>query len=110
MSIADSLNEFYKDGRPLQDYVAIKRLPPKLVSDGGIIIPHTAAEHARPFQGIVVSVGPGRFDGKGKRLPAPEVEPGDHVCFGRYAGAESALEDTDFWLVRGELIDAVIEP
>jgi len=105
-----SLEEIFERVRPIQDYVAIKRLPAEKVSRGGIIIPATAAEDRRVYQGIVVAVGPGRFDGKGMRLPAPGIKPGEHVCFGKYAGAESALQDDDFWLIRWELLDAVIDP
>jgi chaperonin GroES len=105
-----SLEESFDSYKPIQDYVAIKRLPAEKVSRGGIIIPDSAAEHDRPYEGIVVAIGPGRFDGKGVRGPAPDLKRGDHVCFGKYAGAESAVMSDEFWLVRWELIDAVIDP
>lgn len=105
-----SLEESFDTFKPIQDYVAIRRVAAKKVSRGGIIIPDSVAESQRAYEGIVVAVGPGRFNGKGERMAAPEFKKGDHVFFGRYAGGESALMSEDFWLVRGELIDAVLEP
>lgn len=104
------LAETFETMRPIQDYVAIRRIPAEKVSRGGIIIPDTAAEHDRAYEGIVVSIGPGRFNNKGERMAAPDFKKGDHVYFGKYAGGESALMSEDFWLVRAELIDAVLEP
>ena len=105
-----SLEESFETYTPIQDYVAIRRVAPEKISKGGIIIPDSAADAYRAHEGIVIGVGPGRFDGKGVRLPAPACKKGDHVYFGKYAGAESALMHEDYWLVRWENIDAVLEP
>jgi chaperonin GroES len=105
------LEEAFETYMPIQDYVAIKRIAAEKLSKGGIIIPDTAGEAARPYEGIVLAIGPGRFDGKGNRSsPPPELKKGDHVCFGKYAGGESALMSEDFWLVRWDLLDAIIDP
>jgi|ERR1700679_1488409 len=106
----ETLKKFFEKGRPIQDFVAIKRVAAEKQTRGGLYIPESAQDNRRAFEGIVVAVGPGRFDGQGVRKPAPDFKKGDHVFFGRYAGAESALMDEDFWLVRGNEIDAVLEP
>lgn len=104
------LEEAFQTLRPIQDYVAVARIEAEKKSKGGIIIPDSVAEHYRSFMGRIVAVGPGRFNEAGDRLPmTPELTVGAVVCFGRYAGGESALQDADFWLIRETEIDAVID-
>lgn len=62
--------------RPLHDKVLIKRLDMSETTEGGIIIPDTAAE--KPQQAEVVAVGRGRLIETGEILPL-DVEPGDKV-------------------------------
>jgi chaperonin GroES len=104
------LETIFETLRPIQDYVAVARIPPEKVSPGGIIIPDTAQEKYRPFQGRVVGVGPGRFGADGVRKPPPNFKKGEIVFFGRYSGAEAALLNNDFWLIREHEIDAVLDP
>jgi chaperonin GroES len=92
--------------RPLHDRVLIKRIEEKETAKGGIIIPDTAKE--KPMEGEVVAVGPGKHDEAGKRQ-AMEVQPGDRVLIGKYAGTEIKIDDQDYVILREEEIFAVLQ-
>jgi len=88
--------------RPLADRVLIEV---EGKTAGGIIIPDSAKE--KPRKGIVIQVGPGRFDG-GVLVPM-ELRPGDRVLFGSYAGTEIKLDGQDVLIMRESDIYAVID-
>ena len=92
--------------RPLHDKVLIKRLDMSETTEGGIIIPDTAAE--KPQQAEVVAVGRGRLIETGEILPL-DVEPGDKVIFGKYGGNEVSLGGEDYLIIAEHEILAVIE-
>ncbi|MCB1134926.1 MAG: co-chaperone GroES [Chlamydiia bacterium] len=70
--------------KPLGNRVLIKRSK-KLESKGGILLPDSAQE--KPREGEVIAVGPGRTDENGIFEPM-NVQVGDRVLFGAYAGTE----------------------
>ena len=70
---------------PYGDRVVVKQIKQEEVRASGIVIPDTAKE--RPQLGEVVSVGPGRLDENGKRIPI-EVKAGERVLFAKYSGQE----------------------
>jgi len=92
--------------RPLHDRVLIKRIEEKEVKRGGIIIPDTAKE--KPQEGEVIAVGKGRIMEDGKVQPL-EVKVGNKVLFGKYAGTEVKLDDTEYLIMREEDILGIIE-
>lgn len=92
--------------KPLNDRVLVKRLEAEEKTAGGLIIPDTAKE--KPSKGLVVAVGPGKFDEQGKRLPL-SVAPGNEVLFNKYAGTEVKLDNVDHLVMREEDILAIIE-
>jgi len=92
--------------RPLHNGVLIKRIEEKEAVKGGIIIPDTARE--KPMEGEVFAVGPGKQDEDGKRQ-AMEVQSGDRVLFGKYAGTEIKIDDQDYVILREEEIFAVLQ-
>jgi chaperonin GroES len=92
--------------RPLHDRVLVKRIEEKEVVKGGIIIPDTAKE--KPMEGEVVAVGPGKMQDDGKRA-AMDVQAGDRVLFGKYAGTEIKIDDQDYVIMREEEILAVMD-
>ncbi len=92
--------------RPLHDKVLIKRLDTSETTEGGIIIPDTAAE--KPQQAEVVAVGRGRILENGDVLPL-DVEPGDRVIFGKYSGSEVSLGGEDYLILSESEILAVID-
>jgi chaperonin GroES len=52
---------------------------------GAILLPESAQKKAT--EGVVIAVGPGRTDDKGRVHPL-DVKVGDRVLFSSYAGAE----------------------
>jgi chaperonin GroES len=74
-------------------------------SAGGIILPDTAKE--KPQEGKIVAVGPGKKE-DGKVL-AMDVQRGDRVLFGKYAGSEIKLDGEEHFILREEDILGVIE-
>ena len=92
--------------RPLHDRVVIKRLEEERTTAGGIVIPDTAAE--KPQRGEVVAVGKGKpTDDGGVRTP--EVQTGDKVLFGKFAGTEIKIDDEDYLVMREDDVVAVLE-
>jgi len=92
--------------RPLHDRVVIQRLEEERTSPGGIVIPETAAE--KPMKGKVVAVGNGKTLDNGERRPV-EVNVGDQVLFGKYAGTEVKIDGEDYLVMREDDIMAVFE-
>ena len=70
--------------KPLGNRVLIERAK-KQATKGGILLPETAQE--KPKEGIILSVGPGKWNDEGKQEPL-NVKVGDRVLFGAYAGTE----------------------
>ncbi len=70
--------------KPLGNRVLVQRNE-ATKSKGGILLPDTAKE--KPRQGIVLAVGPGITDEKGRCHPL-DLKVGDHVLFSSYAGTE----------------------
>ena len=92
--------------RPLNDRVIIKRIEEGEQVRGGIIIPDAARE--KPQEGEVIAVG------KGKKLDSGEyvnldVQEGDRVLFGKYAGTEVKLDGQEYLIMREDDILGVIE-
>jgi chaperonin GroES len=92
--------------RPLHDRVIIKRIEEQEQIRGGIIIPDSAKE--KPQEGEVIAVGKGRRKDSGEYV-ALDVQPGDRVLFGKYAGNEVKLDDEEYLIMREDDILGVIE-
>ena len=72
--------------RPLHDRVVVRRIEGEDKTRGGIIIPDTVKE--KPQEGEVVAVRPGARKESGT-LPPNEIQPGEPIFVGRWAGAEN---------------------
>ena len=92
--------------RPLQDRVIVKRIEEEEKTKGGIIIPDAAKE--KPVEGKVVAVGTGKVLENGKKVPV-ELNVGDKVLFGKYAGTDVKIEGEDHIIMREDDILGVIE-
>jgi len=92
--------------RPLHDRIVVKRLESESKTKGGIIIPDSAKE--KPIEGRVVAVGNGKLLKDGKLRPL-DVNVGDVVLFGKYAGNEVKIDGEDFVLLREDDLLAVTE-
>ena len=92
--------------RPLHDRVIVKRLDNERKTASGIVIPESAAE--KPDQGEVLAVGPGKQTEDGKVLKM-DVNVGDKVLFGKYAGQTVKVDGEEVLVIREEEILAVIQ-
>jgi len=87
--------------KPLGDRVIVRPLTEEelgTVSASGIIIPDSAKKE-KPEQGIVIAVGPGKWDEDGEKRIEMEVKVGDRVVFAKYGFDELKLEDKDYFIV-----------
>ena len=87
--------------KPLGDRVVVRPLTEEelgTVSTSGIIIPDSAKKE-KPEQGIVLAVGPGKWDEDGeKRIPI-EGKAGDRVVFSKYGYDELKIENDEYFIV-----------
>ena len=92
--------------RPLHDRILVRRLEEEEKTSGGIIIPDTAKE--KPMQGEVIATGPGQRDDKGDFV-ALDVEIGDVVLFGKFAGTEVTIDGEELVILRETDVMGVLE-
>jgi len=92
--------------KPLGDRVLIEAIEQKEVIKGGIVIPDSAKE--KPQEAVVVAVGPGKYDDKGKLIPV-EVKVGDHVLTSKYGGTEIKIDDKEYKILNSSDILAIVE-
>lgn len=92
--------------RPLEDRLIIEPLNEGEKTKSGLYLPDTAKE--KPEQGKVISVGPGRFDKDGHRVPM-EIKKGDRVLFTKYGPNEIKVDEKEYLIARQDDILAVIE-
>jgi len=91
--------------KPLGDRVLLKRSDPAEKTKGGIIIPPSAQE--KVTEGTVLAVGPGTRNDRGERV-ALDVEAGQTVIFGRYAGTDIKVDGEECLVVRIDDVLAVM--
>ena len=92
--------------RPLHDRVIVKRMEEERLSEGGIVIPDSAAE--KPIRGEVLAVGNGKILESGEKREL-DVKAGDKVLFGKYSGTEVKVDGEELLVMREDDIMAVIE-
>jgi len=92
--------------RPLHDRVVVKRVEEETKTEGGIVIPDSAAE--KPVRGEVVAVGNGKPLDSGETR-ALDVKVGDKVLFGKFAGQEVKVDGEEVLVMREDDIMAVFE-
>ena len=84
---------------PLSDRVLVRRTDEEETSEGGIVLPGSAAE--KPSQGEVLAVGPGKSREDGN-VQANSVKKGDMVVFGQYSGSNTVKVDGEELVVLSE--------
>ena len=92
--------------RPLGNRLVVEPLEAEEVTAGGIVLPETAKE--KPQKGIVLSIGPGERDDKGKRIEM-DVAAGDTVLYAKYAGTEIKLDGKKLLILKESDILAILE-
>ena len=91
--------------KPLADRVIVAPAAAEEKTKSGIIIPDTAKE--KPQRGEVVAVGEGKTSEQGS-LIKPQVQVGDQVLYGKYAGTEISVEGSDYLIMRESDILAIL--
>ena len=86
--------------KPLADRVVIEPQEAQTKTASGLFIPDTAKE--KPQQGTIVAAGPGKKD------EPMEVQVGDKVLYGKYAGTEVTVDDKKYLIVKQSDILAII--
>lgn len=87
---------------PLGDRVVVKQSRQEETRASGLVIPDTARE--KPQLGVVISVGPGRFDDNGKRVVI-DLKEGDRVLYAKYSGQDvprGVFGDEDDYMILKE--------
>jgi chaperonin GroES len=83
--------------KPLDDRIVIEVLDAEEKTAGGIVLPDAARE--KPQRGKVTAVGSGKLLKNGTRVPV-SLKIGDQVIFGKYAGTEVTIDETEFKILR----------
>ncbi len=86
--------------KPLSDRVLVEPLPAEKTTASGLIIPDSAKEKQQ--KGTVIAVG------KGLKDEPMTVKVGDIVLFGKYAGTELVVDNTDYLIMRESDILAIV--
>ncbi|MHC5373408.1 co-chaperone GroES [Enterococcus sp. LJL120] len=92
--------------KPLGDRVIIQVASEEEKTVGGIVLASAAKE--KPQTGSVIAVGEGRLLDNGEKVPT-SVKVGDTVMFEKYAGTEVKFEGTEYLIVSGKDIIAIVE-
>ena len=94
------------NARPLYDRVLIKRIDEPTQTSSGLFLPDSATE--KPSEGEILAIGNGRLAEDGTISPL-QVQVGDHVVFGKYAGTEIKLDGEDRLILREDDILGVVQ-
>ena len=89
--------------KPLGSRVLVQRQEAKAMK-GGIFLPEAAKQ--KPKQGIVIAVGPGKTDDKGRTIPM-DVKVGNEVLFSSYGGSDYSLDGQEYLILAENDILAV---
>ena len=91
--------------KPLEDRIVIKTNEAETTTASGLVIPDTAKE--KPQEGVVIAVGPGRFD-DGVRVPM-DVKVGDNVIYSKYGGTEVKYNGEEYLVLSARDVLAILE-
>ncbi|HEU0103597.1 MAG TPA: co-chaperone GroES [Mycobacteriales bacterium] len=91
--------------KPLEDRIVVQAVEAETTTASGLVIPDTAKE--KPQEGIVLAVGPGRFE-DGTRVPL-DVKVGDKVLYSKYGGTEVKYSGEEYLVLSARDVLAVIE-
>lgn len=92
---------------PLDDRLLVLREGPSERTAGGLFIPDSASAESRPNRGLVVAVGRGHMDKKGRMQPL-DVQVNDRVLFDSHMGSEiDMLGETALILREREVLGVV---
>lgn len=96
--------------KPLADRVVLRPLTEEeqgTVSASGIIIPDSAKKQ-ESGQGVVLAIGPGKWDEDGEKRIPMEVKEGDRVTFAKYSADEIKIDEKEYFIVSEGSISGII--
>lgn len=93
---------------PLDDRVLIRIAEMERKTAGGLFIPDTAADVSGNLEGVIVAVGRGHRDGKGRVRPM-DVRLGDRVVFSQYAGAKIPWQNEELLILRESELMGILD-
>ncbi len=96
----------FKHLRPLADRVIVEPVEEEEKTASGLLLPETAKD--KPQQGLIVAVGPGRWDEKGQKRIEMDIAAQDKVVFARYSGTEIKLDEKKYLIMSEKDILAVV--
>jgi len=91
--------------RAVQDRIVVRRVETETKTTAGLYLADESKE--KPYEGIVVAVGPGKY--VNGDLLKPTIAVGERVVFGKYSGAEVKVGLDDLLVLREEDIFIVKE-
>ncbi len=91
--------------KPLEDRIVVQANEAETTTASGLVIPDTAKE--KPQEGTVMSIGPGRVDDKGTRIPM-DVKVGDVVIYSKYGGTEVKYNGEEYLILSARDVLAVV--
>lgn len=74
----------------------------------GIIIPETI-DKEKPDQGVVVAVGPGKWNEDGESRIPVSVKKGDKIIFSKYGPDEIKIDGKKYFVISEDNVLAIIE-
>ena len=92
--------------KPLLNHVVVEPIEETMATKSGILLPETI-EKDRTLKGRIVSVGAGRINEKGERVPM-DVKVGDVVLY-EYSTSEVKIDEKKYAVVKEENIIAIVE-
>ena len=90
----------------MNDFVIVVPIPDPEITKSGLFIPETTAKATR--RGQIVGIGPGMYDGKGRRKPLG-LKMYEEVLIGGWVGTEIKIDGQLVLILRAEDIIAIID-
>lgn len=97
------VDEEFKFKHLMQDRILLRPL-----KDPAETIIRFESERNKPTRGLVIAVGPGKIDGKGRRHPL-DVKEGDTIMFGQHAVVEIFYGNEKLLITREENVFGVCD-
>jgi chaperonin GroES len=94
--------------RPVPQHDRILAVRNEAEESSPIIDDSAEDQKDRPIMGRVIDVGPGKLLEGGVRFPI-SVKVGDEILFGKFAGTDVKVDDTEYLILREDEILATIE-
>ncbi len=98
------VDEDFKLKHLMQDRILVR----PITKDPASNIIRLESEYNKPTRGLVLAVGPGKIDGKGRRHPL-DVKAGDTIMFGQHAVVEIFYGNEKLLITREENVFGVCD-